>query len=80
MEDEGAMAIANALHDHPSLRHLDLGDNIIGDDGAMGLAKMLRSNSVLRKLRLYMNCNYNLFITEKGRKALGCAMEHNRTV
>jgi len=74
--DHGALALANVLQHNKSLTNLDLDENRIGDWGVVGLAEMLYSNSVLRVLELYGNEN----VTEEGREALGCAIQHNRVM
>jgi len=74
IEDEGAIALANGLRNHESLKFLDLGENCIGDRSAVGLADILRRNSVLKVLWLH---NLSLILTEEGRKVLACAIQYN---
>ena len=56
IQDEGAAAIAEALHNHTNLEVLDLWANFIDDDGIAALCKALAECCPhVRKLKLRMN-------------------------
>ena len=53
--DMGAIALANALEQHPKLHYLNLERNLIGDEGAMALAHALEKTDSLKTLNLEVN-------------------------
>mmetsp|Transcript_2543 Transcript_2543/g.5790 ORF Transcript_2543/g.5790 Transcript_2543/m.5790 type:complete len:117 (+) Transcript_2543:1130-1480(+) len=69
------------MQNHKCLSELHLCGNSIGDPGAVALAKMLqcKNPSNLKMLDLRSNLGDD-FMTEKGRKAIGCAMRRNRAM
>ena len=48
----GAISIAKAVSNHPSLVYLDLGFNEIGEEGAFALATSFAANTMLSELSL----------------------------
>ena len=73
--DDGAVALAEALHHNSTLKELYLSTNSIGDDGAVALAKALHHNSTLKILYLSYNG-----ISDDGAVALAKALHHNSTL
>lgn len=51
----GAEALAKALRDDGSIRHISLASNDVGERGGAALATALRSNRALESLNLYAN-------------------------
>ena len=75
ISDDGAVALAHALHHNSTLRKLDLSNNNISNAGAVALAQALHHNSTLRKLDLSNNN-----ISDGGAVALAQALHHNTTL
>ena len=70
--DEGAAAIARALHGNRVLKSLNLRGNKIRDEGAAAIGEALRGNGVLTDLNLYNNN-----IGPEGGVAIGKALAVN---
>ncbi|XP_021175410.2 dynein regulatory complex subunit 5 [Fundulus heteroclitus] len=74
VEDEKCQVLVRYLLDHPSLRHLDLSHNVIGDGGAKAVGELL-ARSKLETLDL---CNNK--ISDPGAKAIARALSNNVTL
>ena len=73
--DDGAVALAKALHHNSTLQKLYLRYNSISDDGAVALAETLHHNSTLQELHLASNS-----ISDDGAVALAETLHHNSTL
>ena len=75
ISDDGAVALAHALHHNCTLKELDLSNNNISDGGAVALAHALHRNCTLERLDLSNNS-----ISDAGAVALAQALHHNSTL
>ena len=75
ISNDGAVALAHALHHNSILKRLNLSNNIIRDAGAVALAQALHHNSILKELYLSNN-----IISVAGAEALAQALHHNSTL
>ena len=76
MEAGSAYSLSLSLkHNRCKLVHLDLSYNAIGEEGAKYIARALRTNSILRVLKL---CNCGL--RDEGGTALAMALDENTSV
>ena len=73
--DDGAEALAEALHTNNSLQVLNVSNNVISVDGAKALAEALHVNKTLKTLHLYDNK-----IGVEGAVSLSEALVHNYTL
>ena len=73
--DDGAVALAKALHSSTTLQELYLYYSNISDDGTVALAQALDHNSTLELLYLS-----NISISDDGAVALAQALHHNSTL
>ena len=71
----GAKHIAKALEKNHGVQILDLGSNILRDDGVAHLAKSLKKNTSLTVLNLDNN-----MISSQGLQTLVKCLEHNRSI
>ena len=83
---DGTRELVDALIDHPSLLHLNLGfmkatvllgglDNVIGDQGAAEISRLIRQNHRIRSIDLTFNG-----ISQRGLLQLKDALETNQTL
>ena len=75
ISDDGAVALAQALHHNSTIQELDLSNNSISDAGAVALAQALHHNSTMKELYLSNNS-----ISDAGAVALAQALHHNSTM
>ena len=75
ISDDGAVALAQALHHNSTLEMLHLSNKNISDAGAVALAEALHHNSTLVDLDLSKNN-----ISDGGAVALAQALHHNSTL
>ena len=75
ISDDGAVALAQALHQNSALWKLELCNNSISDVGALALAQVLHHNSNMTKLDLSNNS-----IGIAGAEALAHLFNHNSTL
>ena len=75
ISDDGAVALAQALHHNSTLVRLDLSNNSISDAGAVALSQALHDNSTVQWLDLSNNS-----ISDAGAGALAHGLHHNYTL
>eukprot|EP00727_Mastigamoeba_balamuthi_P009036 m51a1_g4755 hypothetical protein (646) ;mRNA; r:424597-426958 len=75
LEPSSGNLIASLMQKLPTLKHLDVSDNPIGDEGVVALCGGLSSNATMTSLSLK-----GLKLSNEGAKSIAEALKHNHTL